>query len=362
MPDLPLPVSHSDAIVDFLNPIMWQTRFSAWFQARPESKAEDTEKNYALHCGLAAGVRAWDALTPAGSGSLPGFLMDRQGSPHRQYQHFWDTVREHARVEGFLNSQFFADVLLLTIPEFERAKYLQTPAGLRYDLAGISGIGLDPKPSWDPDTQAYVDRYQELETFLSADHYAYVRAEGSKSALDRLNPSQVLLVPSHEALPASMQALLVDLLEKGTSIILVGPMPKHPENAPHTPLDDLADVKPKAKPKSASRSKAATKTGRLFHLTEYVDQKLTRTLKQAGIVRELTLDQPSLKLTVHKFRNRMFVAIINPAQQAVETIAQREGKFVLKDFWNAKKYFGGNHEIRLTLPPRSVKFWELIPC
>ncbi len=361
MPDLPLTVSHSDAIVDFLAPILWQTRFPAWFQARPESQAEETEKNYALGCGVAAGLRAWDAITPAGSGSLPGFLMDRQGTPHRRFQHFWDTVREHAKIEGFLNSQLFADVLLITIPDFERAKYLETPAIPRYDLAGITSLGFETKPAWDRATQNYASTQKNLEQFLNAEHYAYLNAEGSKNAFDRINLNQVLLIPSQENMPAGLQALLADMLEKGNHVVLIGPLPKHPENAGHVSLEELADMKPKPKPKTSHRSKNM-KTGKLYHLPEFSDQKLARTLKQAGIVRELTVEHPGLKLTVHKFRNRIFIALINPAQQPVETIAHREGKFVLKDFWNTKKYFGGNHEIRLTLPARSVKFWELIPC
>jgi hypothetical protein len=360
-PDLPLPVSHSDAVVDFLSPVVWQTRFPAWFQARPESQATDQEKNYALLCGMAAGLRAWDALTPAGSGILPGFLLDRQGTPQRTHQYFWDLLKENTHVEGFLNSQVSADILLLTLPDFERAKYLQTPALPRYDLAGVSGLGLAPQTVFDPETQAYLDNRKELENFLNNGQFAYLPAEGTKISLERLTNSQILLVPSREQMPAGIQALLADVLEKGNSVILVGPMPQHPETAEHTPLEELAGAKPKNKPKGAGRSKPG-KTGKLSHLPEYSEEKLGRLLKQAGIVRELTLDNPGIKLTVHKFRNRVFVAMINPATAEAQTGVHREGKFVLKDFWSAKKYFGGNHEIRLTLPPRSVKFWELIPC
>jgi hypothetical protein len=360
-PDLPLPVSHSDTVVDFLSPVVWQTRNPAWFQARPESQAQDTEKNYALLCGMAAGLRAWDALTPAGSGALPGFLTDRQGTPQRSHQYFWDLLKENTHVEGFLNSQVSADVLLLTLPDFERAKYLETPALPRYDLAGVSGLGLAAPAVYDPETQAYLDRRRELENFLNSGQYAYLPAEATKISLDRLNSTQVLLVPSQASLAAGVQALLADVLEKGNPVVLVGPMPVHPEQAEHAPLEELAGAKPKTKPKGAGRSKPA-KAGKLFHLPEYSREKLGRLLSQAGVVRELTLDHSGLKLTVHKFRNRVFVAMINPDAAEAQTGVHREGKFVLKDFWSAKKYFGGNHEIRLTLPPRSVKFWELIPC
>ncbi|NTV51771.1 MAG: hypothetical protein HGA76_01975, partial [Candidatus Firestonebacteria bacterium] len=359
-PDLPMPVSHSDSVVDFLSPVVWQTRFPAWFQARPESQASDQEKNYALLCGMAAGLRGYDALTPAGSGALPGFLLDRQGTPQRTHQYFWDLLKENTHVEGFLNSQVSADILLLTLPDFERALYLQTPAWPRYDLAGISGLGLAAKPIFDPQTQAYVANRQQLENYLSSEQYAYLPAEASKISLERVN-HQVLLLPSQEQLPADVQALVADILDKGNSVILIGPLPKHPEGAQHTPLEELAGAKPKTKPKGSGRSKPG-KTGKLFHLPEYSQEKLGRLLKQAGVIRELTLDHPGLKLFVHKFRNRVFVAMINPAQTEVHTGVHREGKFVLKDFWSAKKYFGGNHEIRLTLPARSVKFWELIPC
>ena len=79
------------------------------------------------------------------------------------------------------------------------------------------------------------------------------------------------------------------------------------------------------------------------------DEAAMRLLKQIGVPRELFFEQHGLKITVHKFRNRIFIAAVNPAAHTVETFVQREGKFVLKDFWTGKKYYGGNHEIRLKI-------------
>ena len=213
MPELPMLATHSDMIFDFLNPVLWQNRFGACFQIQPDIH-NHPEKEYALLSGLAAGMRGWEAVSPAGAGAFPGFLTDRQGTPRHVYPPFWESIKEHVRVEGFMNSQLHADVLLITLPDYERAKYLETPAWPRYDLIGIEGIGFDPAP-WDPETRAYLEGLKKLENFLTTGQYAFLKAEGSKNGLDRLTASHLLMVPSQEKMSAALQALLCDILEGG---------------------------------------------------------------------------------------------------------------------------------------------------
>lgn len=337
-----------------------QVRFLAWFQARPEVPSdEDGEATYGLSRRLAAGVRAWDALAPAGSGAIPGFLMDRRGHLRRDQDGFWESLREQARSEGFLQSQAQADVVLLTLPDQERAIYLQTPPAPRHDLVDLPIRPADPVLA--PDTRDYVQSLGQLARWLDEGQYAWVRAEGDGD-WDRFTDKQMLVVPGAVDLPAEVQARLAAALEQGLNLVLAGPLPAHPEGATHPPLADWAagKVKPLRVPQRG-RGKAP-KPGRLHHLPEPNAARFTRLLKQLGVPRELTLDASGLRLTFHRFRNRLFVAVDNPGPEAVETIARREGKFVLKDFWQTRKFLGGNQEIRLTLPARTVKFWELIPC
>ncbi len=337
-----------------------QARFLAWFQARPEVLSDgDEETSYGLLCRLAAGVRAWDAVAPSGSGAVPGFLMDRRGHLRRDRDGFWENLREQARTEGFLQSQVQADVVLLTLPDQERAVYLQTPPPPRYDLVDLP---LRPaRPVLAPDTLTYVQTMQQLSGWLTEGQYAWVRGEGDGD-WDRVTEKQTLVVPGAPDLSAAFQARVAAALERGLTVVLAGPLPAHPEGAAHPPLADWAagKVKP-ARSAERGRSKAP-KPGRLHHLPEPNAVRFTRLLKQIGVPRELTLDAPGLRLTFHRFRNRMFVAVDNPGPEPVETVARREGKFVLKDFWQTRKFLGGNQEIRLTLPARTVRFWELIPC
>lgn len=362
MPEAPPVFSRTGDEEAFFFSLAGQNRYSAWFQARPELSADDESgKEYRLLGQMAAGLRAWDALAPSGSGGIPGFLTDRLGASCRAYAAFWESLREQSRTEGFLQSQFYSDVVLLTVPELERAKYLQTPAAPRYDLLDLQCPPPRPAPEPDPRTSAYEQRRAQLEHFLREGQYAYVQAEGDGPA-DRFTDSQLLILPSEEALPAPLQAQIAEWLDKGINIVLAGPLPAHPEQASHAPLGELAAAKSKSGKGGGKNAKNAKKAGRLHHLPELNEAKFTRLLQVIGVTRELTFDCPGVKLTFHRFRNRIFVAAFNPGEEALEATARREGKFVMKDFWNAKKFIGGNQEIKLTLPPRSVKFWELIPC
>jgi hypothetical protein len=309
---------------------------------------------------MAAGMRAWNVLAPAGAGPGPGFLSDRQGTPRHTHHRIWEALQNLSPREGFLESRVYGDIILLTIPELERSKYIQTPPAHRWDLMG----GSESKPAGektglDNETEAYRNLSEKLEGLLRRHHYAYLKSPADVG-LDRLRRSHLVLIPDAHHTGVQIQSLVVQLLEAGVNILVVGPHPGHPAASEHTSWSELAKMK--INKNSVTGKKTGRKSGGLYYLPEFSENKILRLLKQKGIPRLLTLDNPEIRLTFHKFRNRMFVAAINRGPDNTETMARREGKFVLKDFWNSNKFLGGKDEVKIVIPGRGVKFWELIPC
>ncbi len=334
-------------------------RYSGWFNLSfTAPNAPVARQEFRLTGATAGGVRAWDALNPAGAGVNPGFLMNRLGAPQRPIPEFWLKIKELSKTEGFWQSQIHADLVLLNIPEFERVLYLQTRPSSRYDLVEPSLL-KPPEMNLDEETRAYQQRLQHLEHYLKAGQYAYLVADGD-SPLDRFKTTQTLVVPGMTNMAADFQDKLALWVEKGLQVLLVGPLPNPPQE--ETENGTLADLLGGKARTTKGRGTAKNKTGRLLHLPEMNEAKFRRLLQQAGVARLLTLDEPGLWVTFHHYRGRTFVAALNPKESGVATVARREGKFVLKDFWQTNKYYGGNNEVRVWLPPRSVKFWELIVC
>jgi hypothetical protein len=341
--------------------LAYSGRFLSWFKA-PLTKDDSSQHIFELTKSIAWGWRGWEALSPSGAGRHPGFITDRQGAIVRPHHPFWETLLETARSEGLLHSQLHAEVALLSLPDFERARYLAASAPSRLDLLGQSVP--ESVAALDADTQAYVELSGRLEDFFLKNQYPFVKAEGDSSP-DRLERYPLVVVAGNEHMSKSVQALLADLLETGTPVLIVGSLPVHPEEASHAPLAEYMEVKTKktkAAGKGAGKSAKVPKKGRLYHSPDFVDIKLMRLLQLIGVQRPVILDNTSVQLTFHKFRNRLFIAAINSGEETIETVARRDGKFVLKDFWNNNKFWGGNNEIKISLPARSVKFWELIEC
>ncbi|MCK5241983.1 beta-galactosidase [bacterium] len=355
-----LPENETEALLDIAN----QARFLTVCNARLETSLAD-EQQFQKQKEIAYGVRGWDALSPAGSGTLAGFICDRQGMPVRPRLQFWESLQEFTASEGFLASQITADVLLLTLPELERAAYVLADPPARKDLLGVT-LRVKPAETRETITQQYQAATLQLETFLLKNQFSFLKAD-AESALDRLAKSVMLLVPGSEQMLENIQYLISQLHNKGAVIAVIGAMPVHPEKANFPALRTLVEVKPKkvTKTKNKAKTKAKAKTavtGRLYHIDTYDETKLLRLLKQVGVPRPLTIDHQNISVFYHKFRNRVFVTAVNSAYEAIETIVRRDGKFVLKDFWQENKYWGGNNEIKIVLPARQVKFWELIPC
>lgn len=335
-----------------------QARFLTAFQANlPKPGTPGDDPTFLLQKQIAQGYRGWEALSPAGSGAWPGFVSGRTGLAVRPHHPVWETIQDASQPEGFFASQIFGDVLLVIEPWFERARYLQTESP---DLLLLPEAGLEPEspPVLDPETQAYYDLHDRLAKFLAQQQFPHLSLPGD-AAWDKFQRAQVLIVPGSANLTPGFQKTLVQLWENGCVIVVVGELPPAPEGADHPPLSELAAQKPKKPAKGKGR---AVKQGRLLHLAEWTDAKLSRQLMQLGVQRPLVLDAGDVRLTFHKFRNRVFVAAVNAGEQDVETFVRREGKFVLRDFLGANKFHGGNNEIKVTLPARQVKFWELIPC
>lgn len=328
------------------------------------SQAGETEqeKHFRFMRGIAAGVRGWDALAPAGAGMQSGFVSDRQGIPVRHKSQCWELLKEFNTADHFLQSQISGEILLLSLPALERALYIQTPAQPRFDFFGQTdsdetGLVLDDQ------THAYLALFKELERFLIKQQYPFLIAEGDAN-IDKMSKMSLVVIPGAKQMEPAIQHLLAGLVSKGIHVAIVGEIPGHPEKATHTPLQELVNSKPRklvSKTKVKAKSKL-TKTGRLFHLEEFSEVKLDRFLKQTGIQRPLVIDDARVRVTFHKLRNRIFIAAVNQEAEAVHTVARRDGKFVVKDFWDENKYWGGNNEIKLCLPARQVMFWELIVC
>jgi len=330
-------------------------RFLSWFKT-PLAREDRENHLFELSKSIAYGIRAWEALSPSGSGRFPGFVTDRQGSLVRPHHPLWENIQEVSRTEGLLHSQLYAEVVLLTLPEYERAEYLETPAASRMDLLGMPQT--QPEPALDPVTRIYHELYAQLDGFLTLQRFPFLKAEGDASP-DRLERFPLIVVPGMPEMSAGMQHTLADLVEEGVSVLIVGSMPRHPEGAKHVSLAELLEIKPK-KGKGAAAKKA--KKGRLYHLEDAGEQKMLRLFQQIGIQRPVIVDAPGIEVTFHKYRSRFFIAAVNHTAEPVETVVRRDGKFVLKDFWNNNKFWGGNNEIKVQLPPRSVKYWELIEC
>lgn len=335
--------------------------FSARCPIQPRAYFDpgDSERlEYQVLKALAEGIRGWDALAAAGSGALPGFITDRNGSPRRPGLQVWENLRQLAQSEGFWDSQRYSDFLLLRLPEMERSGYLRKTAPPRWDLLEIASE--PPAPVLvDEATSDYFRRFEAVRSALSGQGYAFFTVQAD-TAWDRLSRSPLLVVPSIAAMSSGVQARLVQCLESGTSLVLLGALPVHPVEAKFTPLAEQADVKPRKGSKSAKGK--AEQAGRLFHVEDDSLQKLFRILQQQGVPRPVTVDHPGLRVSWHKHRNRIFIGVVNEGPETIETVVRREGKFVLKAFWKQIKFLGGNNEIKVSLPPRSARLWELIPC
>ncbi|MBN1595908.1 beta-galactosidase [candidate division FCPU426 bacterium] len=340
--------------------IAGQSRFITEWNAKFERPGGDGGNGEYEHLlGIALGVRGWDALSPAGAGTWPGFICSRQGVPVRPRSPVWDAILEHGVPDGFLTSQVFGDIVLLSIPDFERAAYLQQPLVPRWDLLDMTIP--DASGPVDETTAEYTRVLRWLERFLLENHFPFLIANGNTTA-DRWGKNAMFLVPATSHMPMDMQAAIAQLHAKGASLMIVGQMPLPAPGAAHAPLTALLDAKPQ---KTKSRGKSAgsrTPAGRLLHLPDLSREKLARLLKQAGVQRPLTIDHAQVRIFFHRLRNRIFAAVVNPTDGVLETAVRHEGKFVLKDFWIEKKYHGGNNEIKIVLAPRTVKFWEMIPC
>jgi glycosyl hydrolase family 35/glycosyl hydrolase family 42 (putative beta-galactosidase) len=359
---MPEPLQEQDT--ESLLCIANQTRFLTSMDASMTSTLDD-EQLFRKQKEIAYGVRGWDALSPAGSGMLSGFVSDRQGTPVRPRVQLWELLQELAAPEGFLGSQISADVLLLTMPDLERAAYLLSDPPIRKDLLGVFQA-TQVTESQETVIQKYQADMQQMENFLLKNQFSYLKAD-AEATLDRLSKSEMLLVTGSKHMPENIQRLIVQLHGKGLAITIIGDLPKHPDEASFASLSTLVEVKPKKVKKTKVKTKTKAKikaaiTGRLYHMDTYDETKLLRLLKQAGVPRPLTIDHQNVAVFYHKFRNRLFVAVVNSAYEAIETVVRRDGKFVLKDFWQENKYWGGNNEIKIVLPPRQVKFWELISC
>jgi len=340
--------------------IVHQTRFLTAWNTRLDTQTEyNPEAQFALLQGMAMGVRGWDALSPAGAGVISGFISNRQGTSVRPRSSFWESLQELAGPEGFLASQIYGGVFLLTMPDLERAQYLQIPTPQRLDLLDIYPSS-DESPALDAITQAYCQRSQQLEEFLVKNQFPFLKV-GGDAPLERLSRAPMLLVPGISSMPESIQQLLAQLHSKGATIAIVGDLPESSQTAKYPSLRELVGVKSRKKSKGKSKAKSDV-IGRLYHLPQFAEDKLIRFLKQAGVQRPLTIDHQDVQMFFHKFRNRIFVAAVNSTGETIKTTVRREGKFVLKDFWRENKYWGGNNEIKIVLPARQVKFWELIPC
>ena len=360
MPELPLYNTDAEHESEALSSLVCQNSFLAGFQARIGLREDNNQQaEFRVLRNMAAGMRAWNALSPVGAGQWPGFLSDRRGAPRHSHRLIWETLQNSALGEGFMESRAYGDIILLTIPELERSKYIQTPPAHRWDLLG----GVEPKAGgekngWDDETEVYQNLYEQLEGLLQHNHYAYLKCPGDVG-LDRLRRSHLVLVPGSNHAGAKFQSLVVKLLEAGVNILVVGPLPDHPAAAEHTSWRELAKSKIK---KTRSGKKTGRKSGGFYYLPDFSKTGILRLLKQKGVPRPLTLDNPGIRLTFHKFRNRLFIAAINRSPAGIETMVRWEGKFVLKDFWNGNKFLGGKDEIKVVVPGRGVKLWEVIPC
>lgn len=361
MPELPLYATEPKNESEILSDLAYQNSFLACFQARiglPEDNNPDAE--FRMLSNIASGMRAWNALAPAGAGQWPGFLSDRQGVPRHSHHLIWETLQNLVPGEGFMESRVYGDIVLLTIPGLERSKYIQTPPTHRWDLlGGAASKAQGEKIELDTETEAYRNLSEQLEGLLRHNHYPYLRSPGDVG-LDRLRRSHFILVPGAHHTGGQFQSLVVQLREAGVNILVVGPLPDHPVAGEHTSWRELAKMKIK-KP-SVTEKKTGGKSGGFYYLPDFSEAKIMRLLKQMGIPRPLTLDNPGIRLNFYKFRNRIFIAAANHGPDNIETTARREGKFVLKDFWNNNKFLGGKDEVKVFVPGRGVKFWELIPC
>lgn len=298
---------------------------------------------------VALGVRGWDVVAAAGSGAYPGFLCDRRGRSRRPLQPLWPALQEAAQTEGFLSSQLFTEITLVVWPRLERLRYLATPETPVFDPSPWTVRA--PVILMEQELQAWEERWWKFEGFLRRQQFPYGLLSADAGA-DRWSRAGVLAAASTEGMTAGEQQWLVQKVQTGFSVILVGPLPRESDA-----LTQLAQAKP---PKSG-RGKTA-KSGRLIHFTEFTETKLLRALQQTGVPRPLVFEPAPDRVVFHKYRNRVFVAAINAGDLPLEALARREGKFVLHDLWNQSKYWGGNHEIKVALGPRQVKWWELIEC
>ncbi len=350
MPDIP---ADHWKLTETLKSCAVQTRFTSMFNLHLDQEEGSDHQAYALMQALAAGVRGWDCLNPAGSGPYAGFVINREGKPNRYHHGFWQILHDQLSGEGLLDSQLHADLILLTDPDMERALacYEQAHAALP---EGEEKASL----AMDATTTGYARLKQDLTAFLHDHHYPMLTANGYLPQ-NRLSKNQIIVAPSWEGLSENIQQLVNQLVKNGHIVILLGPLPPAGEESQFIPLQELVTAKPK---KNTSKKKKTVKTGQAYHLEAMNENKLLRLFQQIGLQRSVTIENKAVELNYHKLKNRLFISVHNPLPQDLGVIVQRPGKFVLKDFWDANKFHGGNNEIQITLAAKSVKFWELIPC
>ncbi len=351
MPDL---TEGPASLMETLKACAAQTRFGTLFNLLLGQNDEAKEQqDYRLMQALAAGVRGWDGLNPAGSGPYPGFLVNREGKPNRYHHGFWQILRDQLSGEGFMDSQLHADLILLTDSEMERALVCHYHA-----QSTSAGHDQESPLPVDPATAAYAQLMQDLTTFFKSHHYPILAATGALPQ-GRLGKNQVVVVPCWEGLSENIQQLINQLVKNGHEVILLGSLPAAKDESQFIPLQELVTLKPK---RSTSKKKKTVKQGQAHYLETVDENKLLRLFQQIGLQRSVIIENEAVELQYHKLKNRLFISVHNPLSEDLEVTVQRPGKFVLKDFWDNNKFLGGNNEILVTLAAESVKLWELIPC
>lgn len=343
-PELPLPEGE-----EALLRIAADSRFGADLRAVLPAPEAEPEEEFEWLKRLALGVRGWDAVSAAGSGVLPGFICDRRGRGRRSQPPLWLALQEATKTEGFLASQLYTEITLVAWPRLDRLRYLaaqETPA-----LETEPWTAPAPVIFLEQEIQAWEEQWRKYDGFLRRNQFPY-GILGTEASADRWSRAGVLMAASMERMTAEERQWLVQKVQAGFVVVLAGPMP-----AESGELAELA----KAKPPKSQKGKSA-KTGRLIHLAEFSELKLLRVLQQLGVPRPLVFEPAPDRVVFHRYRNRMFVSAVNAGGAPLETLARREGKFVLHDLWNQSKYWGGNQEIKVVLEPRQVRWWELIEC
>lgn len=305
------------------------------------------QQHYHLLQQLVLGVRGWNVINTVGTGLFQGFLTNRIGKPNHTSHPFWDQVKSLQSKEGFFDSQLYAELVFLQEPDLERLDYC------------FKTNNQQPEDDIPDQVQAYRRTKQGFTDFCRHHQFNYIMADG-RLPTGRLNKNQIIVLHSYPELSHGLQQQVNHYYKQGHTIIVLGDLPEVvSEEAPFLSFRELLAKQTK---KPATKKKRMQKSGKLHHLEKTDGDKLSRLCKQIGVSRELTIDSDQVVMTMHKYRNRLYFTVDNPSQETIETTVRRNGKFVLKEFWLTNKYLGGNNDIQVVLPPRSVTLWELIVC